>query len=140
MKDIKKTILKEIKKLHKKEKLIQEKRELLKKIYLLEDNIFTSYRNGHLTIQHPIIPDAIKVISNNKEAIEFHNKSDFEDTLKKQHYFSASYSHCYDSLEDFENSKPNDDSVLLFETGHKIVAVWDDKNQIGYIIPKNPDN
>lgn len=108
-----------------------------------ENNI---YKNQHSieTINMPIIPDAINVLSKNNNAIKFTDIDEFKSFLNEQRYFSASYSHAYDSMGDYKNNNPNESSILLFETGHEIVATWDSTNNIGYIIPDdkkiNSDN
>jgi len=100
-------------------------------------------------IKLPIIPDAIQVMSKNPSAIKFTNKNEFDDFLKKQKYFNASYSHCYYSKEDYELSKKGDSRFMEKNTGVSesnrgcvlkkdsgdLVAIWDEKNQIGYIVP-----
>lgn len=115
----------------------------------LDENIIHS-KYGHETINYPIIPDAINVISKNPKAIKFNNRDEFKKTLKNQEYFSASHSHCYYSVDDMEASQRNEPdwmdgntniseankgSILLFETGKEIVAVWDERNNVGYIVP-----
>lgn len=92
--------------------------------------------------EDPIIPDAISVISSHPEAIEFTDKDTFDSFLEKQKYFSASYSHCFYSVEEMEEFRRtftpvNSDCVILRETGRLLVAVWDAVNGIGYIIPAN---
>ena len=117
---------------------------------LNESNIYRN-RHGIITIDKPIIPDAITILSNNKNAIKFTDKNEFESFLNTQKYFSASYSHCYYSVDDYEDSRKGGERwrrdytgiseadrgcVLLFETGHEPVAIWDEMNKIGYILPK----
>jgi hypothetical protein len=97
----------------------------------------------------PIVSDMLKNISNNKDVVKFNNKLEFNNILKKQNYFNASYSHCYYSIDDYIASQKGDkrfrkDSqgiseadrgcVLLFNSGD-VVAVWSEKDSIGYIIP-----
>jgi len=101
----------------------------------LNENIYRS-KYGHMTIDKPIISDAITLLSQNSNAVEFSDKSEFDVFLNKQPYFSASYSHCYYTEEDMEANKPADNCVLLFETGREVVAVWDDINKIGFVLPK----
>jgi hypothetical protein len=128
---------------------LQELRNLIKKIIKEEySNIYTD-KYFKTTIDKPIIPDAIKVISSDKNSIKFTDKNKFNSFLKKQKYFSASYSHCYYSMDDYTASCDGDKRfrdgctgvseadrgcVMLFETG-ELVAIWDEKNKIGYIIP-----
>lgn len=94
------------------------------------------------TVNDPIVPDAITVMSNIPEAINFTDRKKFDAYLDKQTYFSCSYSHCYYTKEDLQKShkdgtykNPAENCVMLFETGHELVAVWNDKNSIGYILP-----
>lgn len=96
------------------------------------------------TINEPIIPDALMVISNNSTAIRFNNYNEYKEFADAQKYFSASHSHCFYSQENMEyfhknGSKyadPDEEmSDILFNTGREIVQVWDNKNQIGYIVP-----
>ena len=110
----------------------------------LNENI-SSNKYNITTINEPIIPDAIEVISQNPNAIEFHDKQSFDEFAKQQRYFSASYSHCFYSAEEMQEWSRNgnqysdpdsENSLILFETGRELVQVWDNKNSIGYIIPK----
>lgn len=105
-------------------------REFVKKI--LSEKIYTS-KYGFDSIDEPMIPDAITLLSKNNSSIKFTNKNDFDNFLNNQEYFSASYSNClYPDSVEFEK-----DCVIVFETGHELVAAWDDKNSIGYILPEN---
>lgn len=111
------------------------------------------YKNKYniWTIEYPIIPDAIKVISESKNALKFEDKNSFLSCFDNQRYFSLSSSHCFYTMEDLNNcskgtpewrdgstgiSESNKGSILQFECGHEIVAVWDERNKLGYIIPK----
>lgn len=147
--DIKKFIQEEVAKLHKISLLEDEKRQIEKKLMLLKENIYTN-KYGIETIDEPIIGDALMVISKDKRAVKFKKKSDFDSFLKNQRYFSASYSHCYYSLEDYKAAQIGDERfksgnvgiseadrgcVMLYETGHELVAVWSEKDKVGYIIP-----
>jgi len=96
------------------------------------------------TVREPIIPDAIQVVSQNPEAIEFNDKQSFNEFANQQRYFSASHSHAFYSVEEKQEWSRNggkysdpdsEQSELVFETGHEPVQVWDNKNSIGYIIP-----
>ena len=96
------------------------------------------------SIVEPIIPDALMVISNNPNAIRFNNYEEYKEYSGKQKYFSASHSHCFYSQENKEyfhnngsqHADPDEGlSDILFNTGHEIVQVWDNKNQIGYVVP-----
>lgn len=103
-------------------------------------DLINEFRSIYQELDKPIIPDAIDLLKKCKSAKEFKNKKDFEKFLNSQKYFSASYSHCYYSLKDLKDSYSGkktsaEDCILLFETGHLLVAVWDDKNSIGYILP-----
>lgn len=108
---------------------------------LSEGNI---YVNKHLeeTVKEPIITDVVKILSKKPNAIKVNSKAEFDAVANEQRYFSASYSHCFYSLEEKENwykthqkSPESENSVMLFDTGNVPVQIWDDKNQIGYIIP-----
>lgn len=117
----------------------------LKKIedFINENNIYVN--KYHLeTIRNPIIPDAIKVITKNPDAIKFSNKEEFNTFAGTQSYFSLSCSHCFQNEEEEEyfhkngskyKTKESENSKLCFETGREIVQVWDELNNIGYIIP-----
>ena len=85
-------------------------------------------------INDPIIPDAIDILSNNKRSTKVTNKSKFDKILKQETYFSSSYSTTFQSPEDYKNRIVDEDSVILKDLGD-LVAVWDDKNSVGYIIP-----
>ena len=104
------------------------------------------YRNKYdiLTVNKPIIPDVVKILERNPDSIKFTNKNAFIEFAEKQHYFSASHSHCFNSIEEYqvwakEHIKTPDaeQSEMLFETGNQPVQVWDNKNGIGYIIPSS---
>ena len=112
---------------------------------LNEDNI---YRNKYLitTIDKPLIPDAVKILSNNKNALAFHDKSSFDSFANQQKYFSASQSHCFYTEDEYNEFSQNGSqyvdpdskaSTIVFETGHEPVQVWDNKNNIGFIVPSN---
>lgn len=102
------------------------------------------------TIDKPIIPDAINALSKEPNAVKFNDKANFDNFLKEQKYFSPSYSHCYYSIEDLEASYRGESEwrdgskgiseadkgcVMLFETGRELVAIWDERNRVGYIVP-----
>jgi len=91
-----------------------------------------------IKLSEPIIPDAIKLISKSQDATKFTNRSKFDKFLDNQKYFSASESHCFynkKDLEDFHKGKKDSEKkcYILKDTGD-LVAVWDDKNNVGYII------
>ena len=147
--DIKKFIQEEVIKLHKKTLLENEKSKIEKELMLLKENIYTN-KHRIETIDEPIIGDALTVISKDSRAIKFENKAEFDSVLENQRYFSASFSHCYYSMEDLEASRRGDERfrdgytgiseadrgcVMLFETGHELVAVWSERDKVGYIIP-----
>lgn len=131
--------------------LENEKTQIEKKLKLLNEGIYVN-RHGIETTNEPIISDGLQVISKNKNAIKFNNKSEFESVLSKQKYFSASQSHCYYSTEDYLASQKGDEKfmnknvgtseadngcVMIFETGHELVALWSEKDKVGYIIPSD---
>lgn len=70
------------------------------------------------------------IMSNFIFSKKFDNKQAFENYLQTQRYFSASYAHCHHEGE----SAPDDNSILLFNTGD-VVAVWDDRIGSGYVSP-----
>jgi len=104
-------------------------------------------------LDEPIIPQAIRIMEADPRAVQFNDKISFQNFLKQQQYFSASYSHCYYSEEDLQMareghpkfrdghdgtkgiSEADKGCIMLFETGHELVAVWDEKNQTGYVVP-----
>ncbi len=107
-------------------------------------NIYQKELGSEPTVREPIIPDALMIISNNPNAIKFNNFEEYKEFAEKQVYFSSSHSHCFYSIENenyfhkngSKHLDPDEElSELLFNTGHEIVQVWDNKNQIGYIIP-----
>ena len=132
---------------------IKEELQRLHKATLLKEensNIYIS-KYGAKTIRNPIIPDAIEVLSKDPRAVKFTHRGNFEAFLDKQKYFSASESHCFYSMEDEEAFHHGEDqwrqdnsgiseadkgSEMKFETGHELVSVWDGRNSVGYILPK----
>jgi hypothetical protein len=112
----------------------------------IDFSIKNIHRNNsnEITISEPIIPDALMVISNNPKAIKFSKLDEYKIFADKQKYFSAYHSHCFYSKENQEyfhmNGSMHKDkseilSSIVFNTGREIVQVWDEKNQIGYVIP-----
>ncbi len=83
-------------------------------------------------LDYPIIEDAITILKNETGILEYNDKKYFEDRLKTEKYFNASYSQCHHRNELYfaENS------ILLRNSGN-VVAVWDDKQKLGYIYPVN---
>lgn len=123
----------------------QQRADSLKRLRGLEENknIFKG-KYGYLTIDEPIIPDAIQVISQNPNAIKFTDKQSYDEFANQQRYFSASHSHAFYSPEEMEEWRKSgnrykdpdsEQSDILFNTGHEPVQVWDNKNQIGYVVP-----
>jgi hypothetical protein len=109
--------------------------------HINENSNVIENRHGITTIDKPIIPDAIEIISKNKNAVKFTNRNEFDRFASEQKYFSAGYSHCFYDLEEYQTwmtdhtkSDTSENSVLLKQFG-EILQVWDDKNKIGYIIP-----
>lgn len=97
-------------------------------------------------MSEPIIPNGIDYLSKNSNCEIFTDKKSYEDFLNTQHYFSAGHSHCFYDEKQHEyfsanGSKYNDPdaekSDMMFEVGHELVAVWDEKNSIGYVLPKS---
>ena len=109
--------------------------KLYESIIRENDNIYTTKYHKE-TVDKPIISDAIKIISKNKKAVKFDDVNKLKEFKDKQRYFSASESKVYQSIDDYKNNKADKKSYLLFETGREIVVAWDDKQKIGYVIPK----
>ena len=84
----------------------------------------------------PIAVDAIDILSKIKPAVKVTKRKDFDKLKKSQKYFSASMSRVFNTADDFKNRIENDDSVITKDVG-VLVAVWDDANSIGYIIPSD---
>lgn len=147
--NLKQFIKEEVSKLHKVTLLEDKKAKIEKELKLINEEIHVnSY--GIKTINKPIVGDALEVMSQNKKALKFTNKEEFNSFLDKQQYFSASQSHCYYSVEDLEASYKGEERfrdgsrgiseadrgcVMIFETGHELVAVWSQKDGVGYIVP-----
>ena len=99
-------------------------------------------KHNILTVENPIIPDVLKILSKKDNAVKFTDKNEFDKFAREQKYFSASHTHSFYSEKEMENWKKNnikdpdsEKSDIVFETGHEPVQVWDNKNKIGYIIP-----
>jgi len=149
--DIKQFIKEEVSKFHKKTLLENKKAQIEKELRLLKESVYIN-KYGIETINKPIISDALMVISKDENAVKFTNKEEFNSFLEKQKYFSASYSHCYYSEEDYQAAQRGDEKfrngstgiseadrgcVILFETGRELIAVWSEKDKIGFIIPSD---
>jgi len=113
-----------------------------------QDNLrYNNSRNPNIqgtTVKEPIIPDAIAAIQTNPKAKVFGNKQSYDDFANQQQYFSASHSHCFYSPEERQEWSKNgskytdqdsEQSDMVFETGHELVQVWDNKNNRGYVVP-----
>jgi hypothetical protein len=85
-------------------------------------------------LDKPIIKDAIKGLSTVKQAIKFNNKGTFLSTLKNQKYFNASESAAFQSQLDLDKRNRDSESYILKNSGD-LVAVWDNKKSVGYIVP-----
>jgi len=94
-----------------------------------------SYRRDLPGLQDPIVPDGIKILKKNEDAIKFTNRAKFMTAWGKEKFFSASESWSYQSAEDQKAGKKDEQSVIWHETGRQLVAVWDDKQKLGYIVP-----
>ena len=101
---------------------------------LQETNVHDSYYGNYKTITNPIISDAFIAMEN--EGKWFYDKTEFEEFLNKQPYFSASFSKCFETLEDYENHNECVNCEMIFETGHELVAVWSELQGKGKVIPK----
>ena len=128
---------------------LTEVRQIVRKVLMESQNIQTG--DYGYTINKPIIGDAIHALEQTPDVVKFTDKNQFEQFLNQQKYFSASYSHCYYSPEDLELSYKGDAKfrngssgvseadrgcVLLFNTGHNLVAAWDESQKVGYILPQ----
>lgn len=113
-----------------------------------KDNlIYNNSRNPNIqgtTVTEPIIPDAIDAIQANPDAKQFYDKQSYDEFANQQQYFSASHSHCFYSPEEQQEWSKNggkyddpdsEQSDILFDTGHELVQVWDNKNNRGYVVP-----
>ena len=100
-------------------------------------------------MKHLIIPNAMADIAKNSNAIKFTDKKEFETFLDKQRYFSLSATHCFYSEADHQLSRNGDKRfrdgytgiseadrgcVLNFDCG-TLVAVWNENESLGYIVP-----
>lgn len=82
------------------------------------ENIYHN-QYGIRTIDKPIIEDALALMMIDLRASEYSDRKLFDKVLDETRYFSASYSHCR-----YRDSDENDEgSVMLFETGHELVAL-----------------
>jgi hypothetical protein len=101
--------------------IISKERQMLR-----ENNI---YRNKYdlITIDKPIIEDAIKALGSFNNVKKFTDEKRWKKFLDSQKYFQISLSRAY------HGNKKSENSIIAFETGHELVAVWDDENQIGYV-------
>lgn len=105
--------------------------------YSYENKNIHTNKYGIETINKPIISDAINILSKNNNSIEFTDINEFKSFLNNQKYFSASYSHVYKTIDDYNEGNSDESSILLFETGREIVAAWDNNTNVGYIIPSD---
>lgn len=108
------------------------------------DKTFKPTLNERYSSRLPLIPDAVEELSNYPDAVKFTDKQSFDNFDKQQSYFSAGYSHCFYTPEEYyewqkthvKNDPDSEKSVILTNTGD-LVQVWDEKNQVGYIIPSD---
>lgn len=112
---------------------------------MVESNIYNN-KYGIQTIEKPIIPDAVTILSKNPNAVKFTDKNSFDRFASQQKYFSASHSHCFYTPKEYDdfsrtgsqyNDPDSQQSKMVFETGHELVQVWDNKNNVGYVIPND---
>jgi hypothetical protein len=100
-------------------------------------------------MKHLIIGNAIADLAKHPNTIKFTNKQEFKTFLDKQRYFSLSAAHCFYSEADYNLSKQGDarfrdgytgiseadrGCVLNFDCG-TLVAVWNENESLGYIVP-----
>jgi len=90
---------------------------------------------GFDVLYDPIVPDGVTLMKSNKNSKKFEDRESFIRFLKEQKYFSASYSRCFQDITDLREDREDKESIMLFETGHELVAIWDDKQKVGYILP-----
>jgi hypothetical protein len=109
-----------------------------------KSNIY-QHKHGYPSIEIPLIPDAIEVISKNKNAIRYTDKKEFEEFANAQRYFSAGYTHCFYTLDEYNQwhkngskytDKDSENSKVLKQFG-EIIQVWDEKNHVGYVVPSD---
>ncbi len=110
--------------------------ESILKKHLLEGNIYVN-KYGIETVSDPIIPDVVDILSKNPKAIKVRSKEEFDSIAEQQTYFSPSRSYCFYSEVEMSGwqkthiqTKESEDSVLMFETGHEPVQIWDEKNKM----------
>ena len=93
----------------------------------------------------PIIPNAVDKLKDIHNVITINDKNEFDNLVSQQKYFSASHSHCFYSKDEYETwSKTHvssDDAVNsdIIKNCGDLVAVWDNKNKIGYVLPNIVD-
>lgn len=118
-------------------------KEILEDIDWSNPNIKRASRiDEQPSIYDPIIPDAIMVISNNPNATRFNNIEEYKAYAEAQKYFNASHSHCFYSKENMEyfhangsqHADPDEALSDILKNNGDIVQVWDQKNQIGYVV------
>lgn len=112
----------------------------------LNENNIINNKYGRMTVNLPIIPDAVEVINNDNNVKTFNNKNEYDNYLNQQKYFSLSKSHSFYSPNEYKmwsdngnvySDEDSKNSEIAFETGREIVGVWDNKNNIGYVKTKN---
>ena len=98
---------------------------------------------GAPRLNMPLVPDAVELIKR-YDPLVVHDIEEFEKLVGKQRYFNASYSHCFYSEQEYKEwskngnkyqNKDSERSVMLKDSGD-LVAVWDNKNGTGYVVPK----
>lgn len=91
----------------------------------------------------PLIPDAVELIKR-YDPLVVHDIEEFEKMVDEQRYFNASASHCFYSEQEYKEwskngckyqNRDSERSVILKDS-RDLVAVWDNKNGTGYIVPK----
>lgn len=122
--------------------LIKKYEELYDKQNSLNESADLFYNGDYVYFPgKPIIPNAISAIEKHPRAVKFTNKDELLNFYDTQNYFSVSHSHCFYSDAE-HNQFVNKGAIpihpeceLAIETGRQLVMVWDDLNQIGYVIP-----
>lgn len=91
--------------------------------------------------KYPLIPDAVNALKK-APSVKYTNKAKFVADLDARHSFSGSYSHCSYTKEEHDKwskngnvyiDKDSENSILYKDCGD-LVAVWDEKHKIGYIL------
>lgn len=95
-------------------------------------------------LKAPLVPDAVEFLKDMEGVITVRTKDEYEKVTGEQKYFSASHSHCFYTQAEYEkwskkgskyDDKNSEESDILKNVGD-LVAVWDNKNKVGYVLPQ----